>query len=155
MTDATFKATFEDFQLIKGRKVCKIVLEVPIEAADAALKALGGVPRPDQSVWVAVARLDTEAASKPKKPGKRHWDEIPLAEQAGVRCCDPAFKEWLFFRDEMGGTPWADYDVKEHLRKICGIQSRRQIRLGTEAGKIWKALDEEFRKVHGLIAEKR
>ncbi len=35
-------ATFSDFRLVKGRKVCQLVCEVPLEQADAALAALGG-----------------------------------------------------------------------------------------------------------------
>jgi predicted metalloenzyme YecM len=49
MTDAAVtQGTFADFRLIKGRKVCQIVIEVPIEQADQALAALGGLPQPMQ-----------------------------------------------------------------------------------------------------------
>jgi hypothetical protein len=43
---AATQGTFSDFRLIKGRKVCQIVIEVPIEQADQALAALGGLPQP-------------------------------------------------------------------------------------------------------------
>ena len=40
---AAIKATFSDFKLIKTRKVAQLVMEIPVEQADAALKALGGL----------------------------------------------------------------------------------------------------------------
>jgi hypothetical protein len=48
MTDepAAIQASFADFRLIKGRKQAQIILEIPIEGADAALAALGGIPQP-------------------------------------------------------------------------------------------------------------
>jgi hypothetical protein len=62
MTAAAFEATFSDFKIIRGRKVAQVVLEVPLEAADTALRVLGGVPRPDAECWVAVARLQRSGA---------------------------------------------------------------------------------------------
>jgi hypothetical protein len=53
MTDepAAVKATFSDFRLIKGRKQAQLVLEIPIEEADRALAALGGIPQPQSDHW--------------------------------------------------------------------------------------------------------
>lgn len=61
MTAAAFQACFTDWRLIKGRKVVQVVFEVPIEAADQAYQALGGMPNPAESVWCGVARLNLDA----------------------------------------------------------------------------------------------
>jgi hypothetical protein len=60
MTDepAAIQASFSDFRLIKGRKTAQLILEIPIEGADAALAALGGIPQPHSERWVGVARLN-------------------------------------------------------------------------------------------------
>src|SRR3954467_8257198 len=65
MTDspAAIKATFGDFRLIRSRKVCQLCLEIPIEGADTALAALGGIPQPHSDRWVAVARLNGSATA--------------------------------------------------------------------------------------------
>ena len=72
MTQATpIKATFSDFRIIRGRKVASLCFEVPIEGADAALAALGGLPRPDAERWYAIVALAQHAASeRPSAPEK-------------------------------------------------------------------------------------
>jgi hypothetical protein len=58
---ATFSATYADWKLIKTRRCVQIVLEVPLEAANEAYEALGGMPSAATERWVAVARLDLTA----------------------------------------------------------------------------------------------
>lgn len=53
-------ATFSDFRLVKGRKVCQLVCEVPLEQADAALAALGGLPNPHAERWVGIVPLKAQ-----------------------------------------------------------------------------------------------
>ena len=73
MNPAVTQGTFADFKLIKSRSTAQLVIEIPIEAADAALLALGGVPLPGKECWVAIARLNLDdngkgIASVPKSP---------------------------------------------------------------------------------------
>lgn len=56
---AAFRATYSDFRLVKGRKVVQFVFEVPLEAADEAFKAVGGMPNPMAEQWFAIAKLET------------------------------------------------------------------------------------------------
>jgi hypothetical protein len=63
---AAIQASFADFRLIKGRKTAQIILEIPIEGADAALAALGGIPQPHSERWVGVARLN--GSTQPPEP---------------------------------------------------------------------------------------
>ena len=61
-------ASFADFKLIKGRKVCQLVCEVPLEQAGAALAALGGLPNPHAERWVGIAPLKEQPQGQPS-PG--------------------------------------------------------------------------------------
>lgn len=54
-------ATFADFKLVKSRAVAQLVFEVPVEQADAALTALGGLPRADLERWAGIAPLKVPA----------------------------------------------------------------------------------------------
>lgn len=118
-------ASFADFKLIKGRKVCQLVCEVPLEQADAALAALGGLPNPHAERWVGIAPLTEQPQGQPS-PGpagggnagnssqragdatrqtavlpaaakpKRDWDDIPPSQQAGIAGQRADFSDWLW-----------------------------------------------------------
>jgi hypothetical protein len=101
MTDepAAIKATFSDFKLIRTRKLCQLVLEIPIEEADNALAALGGIPQPQSDHWVAVARLNGVAKPEPEPKEKRRWEDLKLSMQASIRCGEPAFQKFVVATD--------------------------------------------------------
>jgi hypothetical protein len=132
MTDAAVtQGTFADFRLIKGRKVCQIVIEVPIEQADQALAALGGLPQPATEAWVAIARLETKTRVVPIKP-----DNTKLSLEAALRCREPMFQRYLNVSDEN--------EAAEAVRKACGISSRAGLNTDPEAARAWRALDGQF-----------
>lgn len=145
MTEAVFKATFADFRLIKGRKQAQFVFEVPIEGADLALDALGGLPRGDESRWVAVARLNATGSqpTKSDKPGdlgqappavkeRQRWDDMIPSKRAAILCNDPIFQEWIAIRNGNRYDPTENEDVRKndaatYLRLECGIHSRAEL----------------------------
>lgn len=165
-----FKAAYADFKLVKTRKTAQFVFEVPIEGADAALKALGGVPQPDCETWVAVARLDPAlAASERNAPvetpaptnedirdirenrrveaSRQRFSTMPLAKQAALRCNDPNFRRFLGERafGGPGGDVLVDVDAAaDEVREICGVTSRSMISIAGESGRKWLALDAEY-----------
>lgn len=145
MSRAAFQGTFADFKLIKSRKVGQFVIEIPLEQADAALSALGGLPRPDQEAWVAVARLDPKAAQtpapSPAKP-KSKWDELPYAQQAALRCNDVRFRSYLEVENKLRTV--SETDAAAIVRRYCQVESRAEIVKGTKAGDWWEQLDGEF-----------
>jgi hypothetical protein len=64
MTDAVaILATFSDFQLVRSRKVARLVFEVPIEQAKAALDVLG-MPNPVGETWCGIARTVSPGRGK-------------------------------------------------------------------------------------------
>jgi hypothetical protein len=120
---AAIQGDFVDLRFIKGRKVCQIVIEIPIEAG-ATFVAAFGTPNPAISVPVAVARIhlqkDTpdisENETSPQSAGgharasaleperrseiartaaKKRWGDISLAQQAGIICGEGAFTKFL------------------------------------------------------------
>lgn len=158
-----FKATFSDFKNIKTRKVMQIILEVPIEAADAALKTLGGVPRADRETWVGVARLDPAIAAQearapahdprnpPAEPSatkeRQKFAAMPLAKQAAIRCeQDEPFRRFLAERlyGPSSGVVLDPSMAAEEVRHICGVGSRRDINDADESGEKWRSLDREY-----------
>lgn len=57
MTQAAFRAVFADWKVIKTRATVQLVFEIPIEQADQAYQALGGMPIAASEVWCGIARL--------------------------------------------------------------------------------------------------
>lgn len=119
--------------------------------------ALAAAPLKTIFMVAAVPAQKTEkAASEPEKPGKRHWDEIPLAEQAGIRCNDDRFVEWLVGKYHSAWqTDEGPMLAQGIVRRECHVNSRSEIQEGTKAALRWRALDREFQQAHGLITEER
>jgi hypothetical protein len=153
---AVFQASFADFKIVKTRNTAQFIFEIPLEGADAALSALGGVPRPDSEIWVAIARIDPKAVSEAPKPEKepspfvqeisekarRKWSELRPSQQAAMRCNEKSF--WVFI-----GTIWKCVQIghgesAEYVRHHCGVTSRADILEGTEAARKWADLDRQY-----------
>lgn len=163
MSDAAIiRGTFADFKLIKGRKVAQVVIEVPIEEADAALRALGGVPMPHLDRWCAVALLRDSIATLPSastppcvtaadKPmpvepvatapkataPDRPWRDLKFAQQAGIMCSDDTdFWAWLRVDGEAAAA--------DEVRRRCGVASRAELDRDPDAAERWIKLSHDF-----------
>ncbi len=55
---AAFGAEYVELKVIKTRRAVQIVFEIPLEAADHAMKCLGGLPDNERSVWFGIARME-------------------------------------------------------------------------------------------------
>jgi hypothetical protein len=162
---AAFTGTFSDIRSVKTRSLCQIIIEVPIEQA-ASIIAMFGYPTPGEEIHVAVARLkggdantnrpDTTMADngsdKSPPPSdaasgggeSRKWDDLPYSQQAGIRCAETHFQNFInerFYRGESALTPTGVVNV---VRRQCGVASRSQLIRGTPAGDRWHYLDTEF-----------
>jgi hypothetical protein len=134
---AATQGTFADFRLIKGRKVCQIVIEVPIEQADQALAALGGLPQPATEAWVALARLETKTRVVPIKP-----DNTKLSLEAVMRCKEPLF--WRFLTTQTVQPVENETDAACVVRVLCGVESRSGLNTDPKAATLWRVLSAEF-----------
>ncbi len=149
MTDAAFQATFSDFKIVKGRKVCQVVLEVALEHADAALKVLGGVPRPDAETWVGVARLVVKPA--PDKPPRQRL----TSERAAMLCRDEAFQRWIHPYPAVAEIAPSETTAAEALRTNLGVYSRRELDTDPAARARFEALEAEYLQSTGRMAHER
>lgn len=161
---AAIKGTFSDYKLIKTRKVIQIIVEVPVEQQAQVFAALG-YPMPDSETWVGVARLDPEKVKvrpdTPEKP-RRPFHDLPLSQQAGIRCGDEKFVAWL---EDASPAAWRaaknysnDADIAAVVvRFICGVGSRADLDKTEADGprQIWKKLNAEYEIFAGLAAEDR
>ncbi len=150
---AAFQATYSDWRLIKGRKVVQVVFEVPMETANEAYQALGGMPDPAAEVWCAIARLvqptgkgvgvETTNRAQPALgdvPARAPRNK--LAQLAGMLSKTPLFHRYL-------EAIFADTDVGEeeatiHIRAFCAVTSRSQIHPDTPAGDKFLKLYNDF-----------
>jgi hypothetical protein len=131
-SDTAFQATFASFRLVQGRKVAQLIFEVPIEAADNALSVLGGVPNPEQTRWVGIARIDPKA-TKPKLSGKDLWR---ASSECAMLCKEPDFWAYLGTSNEQEAT--------EFVRNLLGIESRRELDQDSDAVHEWGKLKARY-----------
>ncbi len=159
---AAIMGTFADFKIIKTRKLVQVIIEIPIEKADEALRALGGVPMSDKERWVAIARIEGEGDEKPKSVGER------ALAQAHVLCGDEDFQEWfrtrftedrpIVVRDHfLKAWTMGDYDtaIAVLLRWRLGIDSRSELLTDGAARTKLAEIVLEFDRGRGRAAEKR
>jgi hypothetical protein len=143
-----FKATYSDWKLVKTRQVVQIVFEVPLAEADSAYELLGGMPAPASERWFGIAALATGQAKprpvpdKPPAGAKRDWRDIPPAQQAGIRCDEPAFV--AFLKEERADDWHEATDAAECVRLICGVSSRSELATNHGARVIWHQLDTQY-----------
>jgi hypothetical protein len=138
MTDlAIIWGTFADFKLIKSRSTAQLVVEIPIESADEALRALAGVPQPGKEVSVTLARMDAQRAPKAKKSS--------LTQQAGIRCGERTFQTYLEeTHPHIAPLVPGEMEAAEAVRAICGVDSRAEFDSDAAAGQRWRALETAF-----------
>lgn len=133
-----FAGTYADWRLVRTRGVVQVVLEVPLDKADAAYQVLGGMPDSGKEVWFAVARL--------KPNGKTAPSPIPhpkrLVQQAGIYCADPVFQRFLM---EKGlAMDHSEAAAADAVREACGVHSRSEIIVGSIPADKWERLAAQY-----------
>jgi hypothetical protein len=146
--------------------VYQLVLEVAQENIDHALAVLGGMPKSDDPVWVAVARLnrtgrDTadapsadptpEAEGQGRDKPRRPFHELPPSTQAVLACQDERFIRWCARGSDRGNEQL----VTEWVRMYCGVKSRSELNTNSNAAERWAILYARYRRETGLEAEPR
>lgn len=133
-TDNTvFQASFSDFRLVKGRKVCQLIFEVPIEQADIALAVLGGIPNPEHSVWVGIARINLN-----QKPVLKPTDIWRASSECAMLCKEKSFQSFLRSASEEQAT------IK--VRHYCEVDSRRELDRNEAAVHRWRRLKADYER---------
>lgn len=143
MTDARIIAgDFADIKTVKSRGCVQMVIEIPIEEGEQLIK-LFGFPQPATPVKVAVARL-VEGITAPNVHhlAKRQWDELPLSQQAGIRCNEESFQRFL--REEGGSQVHNEPEAATYVRMICGVNTRAAFTTNEKAAQKWRDLDRKY-----------
>ena len=157
MTDTprALQATYVDLKFIKTRKLVQMVLELPIEQGEAVVQMFG-TPRPDESVWVAVARLTDDATVPETGEPKPEFDiatyAIGPSQRAGMLCSDKRFQEWMTERsfntsssdldktDPKLATNWC----ADEMRWLCKVKSRAEFDTDPAARQRFEVLESEY-----------
>ena len=76
--------------------------------------------------------------------GKLDWREVQPTAQAGIRCNDPRF--WQYLWEEQGLQTTDKAEAEENVRRMCGVKSRSEFSTNHKARMFWHQLDEAFRE---------
>lgn len=132
-------ADFTNWRPVVGRRVLQLTLEVPIEETERVLQVLGS-PQPGKSLWCGIALIPEPKAliqAKPEASGSpKKFHELPLSQQAAIRCGDVLFQEYLKVE--------SDEDAADYVRCYCGVSSRGEINPIRPSGDRWRDLEAKY-----------
>ncbi|KQP53069.1 hypothetical protein [Methylobacterium sp. Leaf106] len=128
----------------------RVVLDIEPTAAPEAFAMLGAPGSP-----IALARITAAAAMAQDRKAQATADKKPLslASKVALRCQERDFHTYLletqrgFVLDahtELDGEASQTDLNAEALRRVLGIQSRREIVDGSEAGRQWLNLEADY-----------
>jgi len=140
---AAITATLVDVRNIAAHKCVRLEVHVPVEQAQKVMEAFGW-PTMADPVHVALARLDLSAQKPAEKP-KRAFSELPLSQQAALRCNDEGFQKFIGIQDGLlGGQPYTNEGAAMAIRRRCGVQSRSELDTNPEAAAKWRKLEDAY-----------
>ena len=136
----------------------KLTLTVaPDGLPDAVMKAPPGVRYRAFFVEVDDQEEPVKHAPAPSEKPKKRFHELPLSQQAALRCQDEGF--WNFII-AIHPHYWADQGDKEKsaiaaVYRWSGISSRAELDHDTEAGRTWSVLNAAYEEYAGLAPQSR
>lgn len=137
---AVVQGSFADLKFIRGRKVCQMIIELPIEAG-GQIVAMFGAPNPEAEVPVAVARLvkspEILESAKPVRP----LTALPAPQQAALCCQNPVFQTFLWEQGISSGK--SEDAAASAVRDHCRVVSRADLR-DPEPAERWLKLYDKF-----------
>jgi hypothetical protein len=161
---AAIQAQLVDMRNVGTHKSLKLTLHIAQEFALEAINAFGW-PTMQDPVPVALAHLnpetvnevmpdkratpepsnDTSPASGPDIPARAHKPvaaDKRLAQQAGICCADRQFQLWLGINYKT--SIQSEEEAAYFVRQYCKVNSRSEIKPGTEAGRLFDRLYSHF-----------
>ena len=133
----------------------KLVLTVaPDGLPDAVMKAPPGTRY--VAVFVEVGDNEEPVKRAPAAPEKVKvpFKDMPLSVQAGIRCGDPTFWEFLRWKGYACDSDPVDQSA-DVVRSLCGVQSRSSLDTIGSAGSAWMAIEADYAVWSGRTAEQR
>lgn len=114
-------------------------------AATPSPQVAGGLARAASLPPERRSEIATEAANARWNKDKptRHWDTLPPATQAGIRCGEERF--WEFLAETVSASWEAHgHDAAGVVRWLCDVTSRSELNSNRPAAFRWRALEEEY-----------
>lgn len=96
-----------------------------------------------QRLALSVAVIADDETVEPESD-KRSWEELPPAQQAGIRCNEPSFRKFLTEMQGRGDGPVSETEAAQVVRDVCCVRSRSEIRPHSPPAKLWNALESEY-----------
>jgi len=101
--------------------------------------AFAAVPIADDETVDTTIYPEEPMTHYPDDDGHRTpWADMSPVQQAGIRCNDEKFQEWLGATDAKGAA--------EAVRTHCGVKSRAELRDNENARAAWSATDQQYRE---------
>ena len=88
-------------------------------------------------------------------PEKRRFNDLPVAQQAGMLCNENAFRQFVGARTIKSGVTVSSSAAAEYLRNFCEISSRRELNTNQPAQSKFQTLRTEYDAWRGRIADQR
>src|SRR6185437_4140736 len=151
---AAISASLVDVRNIAAHKCVRLEIHVPAEQAGMVLDAFGW-PTAVDPVPVAIARLESQKPASDagtsnssafvRRKERRNFSDLPLPQQAALRCGDMEFREFL--REEFDSSVNDERDAATTVRLICGVGSRAELGItDSPAERGWQELDAQFQQ---------
>jgi hypothetical protein len=145
MTDpAVFQGALVNLKNSPTHKSIVLQIEVPEEYGEAIVRAFGW-PTRVKPLSVAVARLEGPGeqpkSPEPREEPKRFYELTP-AQQAAILCKEEDFAEFL---KTTVPHKFCKTDPVGAVRDYCEVESRSEIKEGTEAGRRWREILNRYR----------
>jgi hypothetical protein len=126
---------------VSTHKSACLTIHVPEEYALKVIEAFGW-PTMVAPVHVAIARMgEPEKAAPAEVPKERRkWDELSIAQQAGIMCGEKGFQRYI--SEALNKRPdEVDTDAAAtYVRTLCGVNSRAHIEGNETAERKFRAL---------------
>lgn len=117
----------------------KIMLAKPGTRYMVALVEIGDDEQPVPTTTPdPVPAADPVAEETPAERAHRKWKDIPLPNQAGMRCAEADFQAFL-------GVSSAEEAAKQ-IKFLCGIDSRKDLAVNQAAAEKWAGIDYDYRR---------
>ena len=91
---------------------------------------------------------EPESVSNPPVRARKSWDELPITSKIAIRCNEVTFQTFLKERFADNWQIMNDGDAPQRAAELvrwqCDVQSRRDIRQGTESFMKWMTLEHQY-----------
>jgi hypothetical protein len=117
------------------------VLRLVVQAADMDQRV---TTAPMGTRYQAVlVEVNDDETPKEQPKGKLDWRDVQPAAQAGIRCAEPRFRDYLAV--EHGINTKTAQEAAEAVRNLCGVNSRAMLGVNHKARTLWHQLDSGYR----------